>query len=198
MIAYLKGKIIKKNSSSLVVANNGVGYEVFVPLNNLYGFREGEEIELITYLHIREDLMQLYGFQNWQERDIFLLLINVSGVGPKGALTILSHISTEKLKQAICSEDVSVLTKLPGIGKKTAQRLIIELKDKLPAGIASYQEGELESAGSAVENDLLTALVSLGYQPTEVKKLIPQLLKEFPDKDEAFILRKALQILARL
>lgn len=196
MIAYVKGKIIKKNNASLVIAVNGIGFEVFVPLNNFYNYQEGEEAELITYLHIREDLMQLYGFQNWDEREIFLLLINVSGVGPKGALAILSNITIERLKQAIKNEDVSALIKLPGIGKKTAQRLIIELKDKMP-DVLSVEE-EIAETGSVTGNDLLSALVSLGYQPLEVKKIIPQLLKEYPNRDEAFILKKALQILARV
>lgn len=196
MIAYVKGKIIKKNNASLVIAVNGIGFEVFVPLNNFYNYQEGEEAELITYLHIREDLMQLYGFQNWDEREIFLLLINVSGVGPKGALAILSNITIERLKQAIKNEDVSALIKLPGIGKKTAQRLIIELKDKMP-DVLSVEE-EIAETGSVTGNDLLSALVSLGYQPLEVKKIIPQLLKEYPNRNEAFILKKALQILARV
>lgn len=195
MIVYIKGKVLKKNNASIVITTNSIGYEVFVPLNNLYSYQEGEEVELITYLHLREDLMQLYGFQSWQERDVFLLLINVSGVGPKGAMAILSNISIEKLKQAIGTEDINVLTKLPGVGKKTAQRLIIELKDKIPG--SPDVEGET-ATGSVTGNDLLTALVSLGYQSLEVKSIIPRLLKEYPDKDEAFLLKKALQILARV
>ena len=122
MIAYIKGKILKKNATSLIMENNGLGYEIYVPANSFYKYRDGEEIELVTYLHVREDLIQLYGFSGWDEKEIFLLLINVSGVGPKGALAILSHVSIEELKAAIVTEDINVLTKLPGIGKKKIGR----------------------------------------------------------------------------
>jgi len=196
MIAYVKGKIIRKNTTSLIIATNGLGYEVYVPLTNFYKYQLGDEIELVTYMHTREDLMQLYGFEKWEERDIFLLLINVSGVGPKGALAILSHITIENLKAAIGTENLDVLTKLPGIGKKTAQRLIIELKDKMPVALSDSEE--IVSESSVTGSDLLSALVSLGYQPLEIKKIIPQLLKDNPNADEAFLLKKALQILARI
>ncbi|KJS21178.1 MAG: hypothetical protein VR72_11895 [Clostridiaceae bacterium BRH_c20a] len=196
MIAYIKGKILKKNATSLIMENNGLGYEIYVPANSFYKYRDGEEIELVTYLHIREDLIQLYGFSGWDEKEIFLLLINVSGVGPKGALAILSHVSIEELKAAIVTEDINVLTKLPGIGKKTAQRLIIELKDKIPKTIYNFEEVKSES--TITGNAILAALVSLGYQPLEVKKIIPLLLKDYPNSDEAFLIKKALQILARI
>lgn len=111
-------------------------------------------------------------------------------------MAILSHITIQKLKEAIGSEKIEVLTKLPGIGKKTAQRLIIELKDKMPAELTDTIESIDE--GSIKTNDLLQALVSLGYQPLEVKRIIPQLLKDNPNKDEAFLIKKALQILARI
>ena len=196
MIAYIKGKILKKNATSLIMENNGLGYEIYVPANSFYKYRDGEEIELVTYLHVREDLIQLYGFSGWDEKEIFLLLINVSGVGPKGALAILSHVSIEELKAAIVTEDINVLTKLPGIGKKTAQRLIIELKDKIPKTIYNFEEVKSES--TITGNAILAALVSLGYQPLEVKKIIPLLLKDYPNSDEAFLIKKALQILARI
>lgn len=196
MIAYIKGKILKKNSASLVIASNGLGYEVYVPLNDFHKFLEQDEIELVTYLHVREDLMQLYGFQKWEERDVFLLLINVSGIGPKGALAILSNISIQQLIQAIGTDDIGVLTKLPGVGKKTAQRLIIELKDKMPNSLPDNKEMFDESV--VLGSDLVDALVSLGYQSVEVKKILSQLLKEYPDKEESFLLKKALQILARI
>lgn len=198
MIAYVKGKIIKINStsSSLIIATNGLGYEVFVSLNNLHKYQKRDEVEFFTYLHTREDLAQLYGFESWEEREVFLLLINVSGIGPKGAMGILSHITIEKLKTAIVTENIDVLITLPGVGKKTAQRLIIELKDKISATIPDPIEtiDESQKTGS----DLLQALVALGYQQFEVKKIIPQLLKDNPNKDEAFLLKKALQILARI
>ncbi|KJS85714.1 MAG: hypothetical protein JM58_07915 [Peptococcaceae bacterium BICA1-8] len=196
MIAYIKGKLLKKNTASLIIENNGLGYEIYVPANCFHKYRDGEEIELVTYLHVREDLIQLYGFSGWDEKEIFLLLINVSGVGPKGALAILSHVSIEELKVAIVTEDINVLTKLPGIGKKTAQRLIIELKDKIPTTIYNFEE--VKSEITITGNAILAALVSLGYQPLEVKKIIPLLLKDYPNSDEAFLIKKALQILAKI
>jgi len=200
MIAYVKGKILRKNASSLIIENNGLGYEIYVPANSFYKYRDGEEIELVTYLHVREDLIQLYGFLGWDEKEIFLLLINVSGVGPKGALAILSNVSIEELKTAIVTENINVLTQLPGIGKKTAQRLIIELKDKIPIAIniAINNFEEVKSERTITGNTILAALVSLGYQPLEVKKILPQLLQDNPNSDEAFLIKKALRILARI
>jgi len=196
MIAYIKGKIIRKNITSIIIETSGLGYEVYVSLNNLHKYQLGEEVALVTYLHIREDLMQLYGFEDWEERDIFLLLINVSGVGPKGAMAILSHISIEQLKIAIATENLDVLTKLPGIGKKTAQRLLIELKDKMPVVPNEYEA--VTGVSTVVGNELVEVLVSLGYQPLEVKKIIPQLLRDNPDADESVLIKKALQVLAKI
>ncbi|MDK2823834.1 MAG: holliday junction helicase RuvA [Clostridia bacterium] len=195
MIAYIKGKVIKKSLNSIIIATNGIGYEVFIPLNNLARIFQGDELELYTYLHIREDLMQLYGFFDWAEREVFLLLINVSGVGPKAALAILSHISVKQLQVAIASGDIQLLTKLPGIGKKTAQRLVVELKDKMQG---SLSDGEDVTEDFITDNEIIAALTSLGYQVAEVKKIIPQLLKENPDADETTLIKKGLQILAKI
>ncbi|MGI6226747.1 MAG: Holliday junction branch migration protein RuvA [Peptococcales bacterium] len=196
MIAYVKGKIIRKNQNSLVIVANDLGYEVYVSLHNFYKYHEGDEIELVTYLHTREDLIQLYGFENWEEREVFLLLINVSGVGPKGAIGILSNITIDRLKEAILTENIGILTKLPGVGKKTAQRLIIELKDKIPE--TTSITNEISDENLVAGSDLLQALISLGYQSHEVKQIIPKLLKDNPNADEAFLIKRALQILAKI
>ncbi|MFZ5943311.1 MAG: Holliday junction branch migration protein RuvA [Bacillota bacterium] len=196
MIAYIKGKILKKNLNSVIINNNDIGYEVHVPISSLYKFNPGDEIELVTYLHVREDIMQLYGFLSWEVREIFLLLINVSGIGPKGALSILSHISIDQLRTAISNEDINLLTKLPGLGKKTAQRLVVELKDKMEfksdyVGLVSPQE-------STDDNEIVLALISLGYQHADVRKIIPGLYQENPGATEGELIKKALQILAKL
>lgn len=197
MIAYLKGKIFQKTVNSIIIETNGIGYEVFIPTNQLNKYSQGIEIELFTYLHTREDLLQLYGFSNWDEKELFLLLINISGIGPKAALSILSHGSLKQLKTAIGSGDINFLTKLPGIGKKTAQRLIVELKDKMQ--IVSAEKVEMPEDGLITNNsDIISALNGLGYQETEIKKIYPQLIKENPDADESTLIKKALQLLARI
>ena len=132
MISYLKGKVLHKSAASAVILAGNIGYEVILTANKLLRLAPMQEVELYTYLHVREDAMQLYGFDDWEEREFFLLLLNVSGVGPKVAMTILGQSTISGLHRAIAEENITFLTKVPGIGKKTAQRLVLELKDKLP------------------------------------------------------------------
>jgi len=142
MIAHIKGKIIYKSPESVVVDVSGVGYEVYIPLSTYYKLPDTEEyISLNTYTHIREDALQLYGFLTQREKEIFQLLISVSGVGPKLARNILSGIPAEDLISAISSGDIARLRSIPGVGGKTAERLVLELKDKMRKAIREHGEG---------------------------------------------------------
>jgi len=156
MIASLRGKLISKRPDRLIVEVHGVGYSVQVPLTLIPALPdEHSDIFLYIYTHVREDALQLYGFRAEDEKRIFTTLIGISGIGPRTALNLLSTIPPEKFYNAIDAEDVDVLCKVPGLGKKTAHRLILELKDKLP----SFKEKR-----DTVYDDTLSALVNLGYK----------------------------------
>ncbi len=164
MISELSGKLIRKSPSGLVVDVGGVGFRLLVPLSTFRSLvGEGQNVHLFTHLNVREDALDLFGFATEAERTIFTELISVSGVGPKLGLTILSGLSPEVFHEAVIQEDVALLTSIKGIGKKTAQRLVIELKDKLSgmdvSSIGGAGEGQREEMGDAVR-----ALVSLGIQ----------------------------------
>lgn len=184
MISYIRGEVIDKNDSSVVIDVNGIGYEVFVP-NRVLGSidRSTGPVELYTYLQVKEDGLSLFGFTSKQDLRTFKLLITVSGIGPKGALSILSNTSTENLILYVVSEDVKAISKLPGIGAKTAGKLVLELKDKfslsdtlkvdqaiLTPDKADFRE---ESAlASAARDEAIAALVSLGYSASESVKAV--------------------------
>lgn len=172
MIAYIKGQLAEVNTDSIVVEHHGLGYQIFVPTSVLDQMSMvGDDIKVYTYLYVREDLMCLYGFMSKDDLNIFKLLISVSGIGPKGALGILSAISPDNLRFAVLAGDAKTISKAPGIGAKTAQRLIIELKDKLK--LEDVLEQSDESAGIAAsvasdsKNEAVLALVALGYSQTE-------------------------------
>ena len=187
MIAYIKGKIINKTNRSIVVLTGGIGYEVFLPLKQLETIKINDEKELFIYSHIKEDMFDLYGFSKEEEMDFFKKVISVSGVGPKSALNILGLTSVEDLKRAIASEDPSLLQKVSGIGKKTAERLVVELKEKfitdLSDAAASTDEGK----------QVVEALVSLGYKQLEAQEIIKHLPKE--ESDLATKIKQALQFI---
>ena len=206
MISYLKGEIIYRGEGFVVLLCGSIGYEVYLPGNRAYNYFEGQEAAFCTYLYKREDALQLYGFSDWQERDIFLLLINISGVGPKAALAILGELSKEGLYHAIIRDNVALLTKVPGIGKKTAQRLVLELKDKLAQKfgdmaeslpIAEEEAVDIPAGANLKERELFEALEALGYQAREIKAIYPDLKPLLQTEDEQVILKKALQLLMR-
>ncbi|MFA4830097.1 MAG: Holliday junction branch migration protein RuvA [Thermodesulfovibrionales bacterium] len=156
MIGSLRGKLISRRPDNVIVEVNGVGYHVNVPLNILSTLpEEGSNVFLYTYTHVREDALQLYGFSTEDEKKIFTTLLGITGVGPKMALNILSGISRNDFVEAIEKEDVALLCRIPGLGKKTAHRLILELRDKLPSA---------EKPKDRVFEDTLSALVNLGYK----------------------------------
>lgn len=172
MIGYLRGKVTYLLTDYCLLDVQGVGYRVFVAGSTRNQLRLGEEATLFTYLNVREDAMLLYGFYSQQEYDLFQLLISVSGVGPKVALGILSAITVEGLCRAIQQKQAAVLTKLPGIGKKSAERLILELKDKVSFAGASEDALDLSDLQEPLGDDMLSeasaALISLGYTQAEI------------------------------
>jgi Holliday junction DNA helicase RuvA len=165
MIAHVKGKIIHKSPESVIIDVAGVGYEVHIPLSTYYKLPEMEEyVSLNTYTHIREDAMQLYGFFTQREKEIFQMLIAVSGVGPRLARNILSGIPADDLASAISSADIPRLKAIPGIGGKTAERLVVELKDKMTAISGVRGQGSEVRGDDGMSRDVYSALVNLGYK----------------------------------
>jgi len=171
MIAHLRGKLLAKHPNQAIVETGGVGYDVTISVptfSDLPGV--GSEVALHIHTHVREDLIALYGFLHPAEKHLFEKLITVSGIGPKLAITILSGMAADEMVGAIRSNDVARLTRIPGIGKKTAERMVLELRDKLPA----ERVGEVAAvpAMSAVEEDVLSALMNLGYQRATAERAV--------------------------
>lgn len=178
MIAYIKGVLEDIGAGMVVIDNNGIGYEIFVPDNLLSELPAiGNEVKIYTYLHVREDIMQLFGFLEKSDVDMFRLLITVSGIGPKGALGILSVLSSEDLRFAILAGDAKAISSAPGIGKKTAEKAILELKDKVKledafeAKLEKTQKKE-QNSNSLARQEAAEALVALGYSQSEALKAI--------------------------
>ena len=197
MISYLKGKVLHKSAASAVILAGNIGYEVILTANKLLRLAPMQEVELYTYLHVREDAMQLYGFDYWEEREFFLLLLNVSGVGPKVAMTILGQSTISGLHRAIAEENITFLTKVPGIGKKTAQRLVLELKDKLPEESFDFAAAGDNEPAAAAGPSAAKNLLTLGYHESEIRSIYPQLKDVINEGDEQAVIKKALQLLAK-
>ncbi|MBE6112948.1 MAG: Holliday junction branch migration protein RuvA [Peptococcaceae bacterium] len=203
MISYLKGTVLHKTAGSVIVLCGSVGYEVQIPASRILRYSQQQNCEFYIYYHQREDAVQLFGFESWAEREFFMTLLNVSGIGPKSALAMIGQTTLSGLYQAIAGENVEFLTKVPGIGKKTAQRLVLELKDKLPASAleefaaAGMELPEVAIAPAAMNDDITDVLLSLGYHESEIRKIYPE-LKKLQGADEQTIIRKALQMLARI
>lgn len=201
MIAFIRGIVADLTENSVIVEAGQIGYEIFMTGSDMdQGLRVGEEVKIHTYFHVREDVMQLYGFLKKDDLQIFRLLLGVNGVGPKGALGILSGITADELRFAVLSDDVKTISKAPGIGKKTAQKLILELKDKLKLEDAfelklAHQQ-ETEPAGRAAIHDghkeAVEALVALGYSNTDALRAVRQVTDVDPEDVEA-ILKAALK-----
>ena len=203
MISYIQGEILAQNENSVIVLANGVGYEIFLPGVRSLNYAKGEKTEFYIYLYLREDSLQLYGFNDWQEREIFVMLIAVSGIGPKAAMAILGELTALGLYQAVVQENVNLLTKVPGIGKKTAQRLVLELKDKLakkfagePIALSKNMAEEMPANEiSLAKDDIYQALLALGYQEREIKRIYPELKPLIGAVSEQEIIKKALLLL---
>ena len=185
MIAYVEGAVAYADLDHSVIVVNGVGYRVFVTGTTAYSLQEGEKVRLYTQYHVREDAHLLYGFRTREERELFGRLTNVSGIGPKVALAILGAGAPDQVVFAIRAEDVNFLTKLPGIGKKTAQRLILDLKDKLddlaqtfPATPYSQAVESRPSKTAGLGSEVLEALLALGYNEKEAQGALRGLAEE--------------------
>lgn len=197
MITFLQGTLEESWPGRLVINANGVGYEVTIPLlgDEIFG-QIGEKVKVLTHHHIREQEQTLYGFANDAARDLFRLLINrVSGVGPKVAMAILSGMAADDFKQAVVGGDIATIAKIKGLGKKTAERIVLELGDKV--GVKEAWQTQSASANLSEEqvakNDALLALISLGYKQTDAQKAIEKLPPDLSRSDE--MLRAALRLL---
>lgn len=200
MIAYLSGKILIKLTNSTVIDVNGVGYEVQIPLSTYYDLGEvGSAVSLQIYTQVREDAIQLFGFRTGLEKELFLKLLSVTGVGPKLALTMLSGLSAEELIQAILAGNLVQLTAIPGVGRKTAERLLLELKDKLKS-LSTVEISQGQGVGTtdlSVKSDVVSALVNLGWQQAMAEKAVNVTLKEESSRDFQLILKQSLKKLYR-
>jgi len=208
MIAHLSGTLLSKQATSAIVDVNGVGYEITIPVSTFYDLEEpGSKVQLRIYTHVREDALQLYGFKTARERELFLRLISVSGIGPKLGITLLSGMSADEMIASIRTNNLARLTLIPGVGRKTAERLVMELRDK----VASLSSAELEeesgaktSAGAAVasedsmRSDVLSALLNLGYQRNSAEKAVTSAVDEGGDISVELILRRSLRKLAKV
>ena len=187
MIASLKGIVSSKKPDGVIVEVGGIGYQVSVPLCSLCNIPDhGGEIFLNIYTHVREDALQLYGFLTEEERKVFVTLLGINGIGPKLGLAILSGMPVQRFMEAVIKEDVDLLTTIPGLGKKTASRLILELKEKLPK-ISDYSEGHFLG-------DAVSALTNLGYKRSFSEKAVEAAVKNGADSVEN-IIREALKYL---
>lgn len=198
MIAVLRGRVLEKQANRVIVDVSGVGYDVAVPLSTFYHLGEpGAELTLRIHTHVREDQLALYGFLTPLELAMFERLIAVSGIGPKLALAVLSGIEPEDLVRAIQTGDVGRLTAIPGVGKKTAERIGVELRDRLPKALEAAGGAPPPSAGDVLRDDVASALVNLGYHRQAVDKVLDRMLaaEGLPDFERA--LRAALKELAR-
>lgn len=206
MIAHLSGTLLSKQATSVILDVAGVGYEVTIPLSTFYDLEDaGSKVQLRIYTHVREDALQLYGFKSARERELFLRLISVSGIGPKLGITLLSGMSADEIIASIRTNNLARLTSVPGIGRKTAERLVIELRDK----VASLSAEELEEDSGttpstvttptedSVRSDALSALHNLGYQRGPAEKAVTAAIAEGGDLSVESVLRTSLRKLAK-
>ncbi|MBP1633718.1 MAG: ruvA [Acidobacteria bacterium] len=199
MIALLRGRLLQKEATRLIVDVHGVGYEVLVPLSTFYPLPDvGAEVTLRVHTHVREDALALFGFLTALEQQLFERLIAISGIGPRLALAVLSGIEPADLARAVQAGDVHRLTRIPGVGKKTAERIGLELKDRLPRDLAAAAGGDARAREGAVRSDLVSALLNLGYhRPLAEKAADAALEAEGEAATFERTLRRALQHVAR-
>ena len=197
MIARLAGTLLEKQPQRLVIDVSGVGYDVLVPVSTFYAVGDpGSPVTLRIHTHVREEALQLFGFATPLAQLLFERLIAVSGIGPKVALAVLSGIEAPDLANAIRQSDLARLTRIPGVGKKTAERIVIELRDRLPES-AALPAGETAAAGGALRDDVLSALVNLGYQRQTVEKTVDALLRKTAAPEFEPLLRDVLREMSR-
>jgi len=206
MIAHLSGTLLSKQATSVILDVAGVGYEVTIPLSTFYDLEDlGSPVQLRIYTHVREDALQLFGFKTARERELFMRLISVSGIGPKLGITLLSGMSADEMIASIRTNNLARLTLIPGVGRKTAERLVVELREKVAALSSPELEEELGAKAEvrtvptedSVRADSLSALLNLGYQRTAAEKAIDSTVGEGDDISVDSVLRRSLRKLAR-
>ncbi len=207
MIAHLSGTLLSKEPNQVIVDVGGVGYDVTIPLSTFYDLDDQKsDVQLLIYTHVKEDALQLYGFKTPSERKLFVHFISVSGVGPKLGIALLSHMKTDELIESIKSNNLARLTQIPGVGRKTAERLVVDLRDKMiqlsqtqvAEETGTRPETTYASSEDAVRADALSALLNLGYQRSAAEKAIDAALGEGGDVTVESILRRTLKKLARV
>lgn len=199
MIGRLRGIIIEKQPPKVLIDVGGVGYNVFMPMTCFYELpNNGQEVIVLTHLIVREDAQLLYGFNHEQERELFRELIKVNGVGPKLALAILSGMSAQQFIVAVEQGEIKTLVKLPGVGTKTAERLIVEMKDRvkrfgeeLSDSMTIIETGNIKKSSNQIESEAVSALIALGYKPQEASRIISKVIK--PEMDCETLIREALK-----
>lgn len=200
MIAHLSGILLQRSTQSVIIDNGGIGYEVFIPLSTFYALPEkNETVSLHIYTHVREDALILFGFQTVLEKNIFMMLISVSGIGPKLAINILSGIGPDELLEAMARGDALRLQSIPGVGRKTAERIALELRDK-----ASGVRGDLEilptkvisGEDKRVFDDALSALLNLGYPAKSARRAVEKALSVVKEVNLEGLIKEALRLLA--
>lgn len=195
MIGQLTGTLLAKQPPALLLDVQGVGYELEAPMTTFYELpEEGNSLTLLTHLVVREDAQLLFGFSSLPQRDLFRMLLRVSGIGPRVALAILSGLSVEEFSRCINSDNVARLIKVPGVGRKTAERVILEMRDKPMPGLEPGADAPVQDEGEDARNDAISALTALGYKPQAAEKVIGQLADQ-ANTSEALI-RLALQSLS--
>jgi holliday junction DNA helicase RuvA len=201
MIAHLRGKLLSKKANKALVDVAGVGYDVTIPVSTFYELGEvGSEVGLHIYTHVREDVLALYGFRTEREKWLFEKFLGISGVGPKMAIAILSGLEMNDLIPALRSGNLALLTHIPGVGKKTAERLVLELREKLDSVVVEASEAAAPTAAgelAGTDGDVLSALINLGYGKPAAEAAVREVRRENPQGDVETTLRASLRILAR-
>src|ERR1043165_681367 len=207
MIAHLNGRLLSKEATSVIVDVAGVGYEVSIPFSTFYEVGDvGSNVELRIYTHVKEDALQLYGFKTLLERQLFINLLSVSGVGPKIGIALLSGMSADELVTSIKNNNLARLTAVPGVGRKTAERLVVDLREKMTTLAAAQVEEQPDAKSDSsirpsdddVRAQALSGLINLGYQRSAAEKAIDSALSEDGDATVESVLRRGLRKLARL
>ena len=208
MIAHLSGTLLSKQATSVIVDVAGVGYDVSIPLSTFYELGEvGEQVQLRVYTHVREDALQLFGFKTARERELFLQLISVNGVGPGLAIKLLSGMNADEMIASIRTNNLVRLVAIPGVGRKTAERLVVDLRDKIAALSSPALEEEFAAKAAeegatttteAMRNDAMSALANLGYQRAAAEKAVKNAIDEGGELSVEVILRRSLRSLAKV
>ena len=194
MIAHLKGVILQKSPAQIVVDCGGVGYAAAIPLSTFFKIGgEGERVELFIHTHLTDNALSLFGFLTLDEKELFLKLISISGIGPKLAIAVLSGMDTETLAEAVRTSDVARIAMVPGIGKKTALRIAMELADKIDT-----KERVLKARGSKETEDLVSALLNMGFRRKEIEPIVEEIVKSGKGEDFEHRLRACLKALSRV